>query len=454
MMAPLDSTIVSVSLPTIAQDLSMDYAEIIWVPTAYLLALSVLILTMGRFSDIRGRKPVFVGGFLIFVLGSLLCSLSQTGTELIVFRIMQGIGAAFIGATATAIVTDVFPKEERGKALGVNVMAVYIGLSLGPPLGGILTHAFGWQSIFYINIPIGILVIALAMTIMRESKLETGRERFDVTGLVLFSVALSTLLVELTLGEQWGWIGWESVLLILISGLCWIGFILVERRMGQRALLDLRLFTHNRLFAYANLSALLNYASYFGVSFMISFYLQQVLDLTVLEAGTILLTMPVTMAVLSPFAGWLSDRLGSRSLASGGMFIIAFGLLWLSFIGLSSPVWFVVAGLVIIGLGMGMFSSPNTSAVMGSVERRQLGVASGTVATMRFVGQSMSLAIMGAIVASIAGMASLSGLFSGLPMDIGIDASAFVEGLRAAFLVSAGIAMIGGFTSLARGKQV
>lgn len=453
-MAPLDSTIVSVSLPTIAQDLSMDYAEIIWVPTAYLLALSVLILTMGRFSDIRGRKPVFVGGFLIFVLGSLLCSLSQTGAELIVFRIMQGIGAAFIGATATAIVTDVFPKEERGKALGVNVMAVYVGLSLGPPLGGILTHAFGWQSIFYINIPIGILVIALAMIIMRESKLETGRERFDVAGLVLFSVALSTLLVELTLGEQWGWIGLESVMLILISGLCWIGFILVERRMGQRALLDLRLFTHNRLFAYANLSALLNYASYFGVSFMISFYLQQVLDLTVLEAGTILLTMPVTMAVLSPFAGWLSDKLGSRSLASGGMFIIAFGLLWLSFIGLSSPVWFVVMGLVIIGLGMGMFSSPNTSAVMGSVERRQLGVASGAVATMRFVGQSMSLAIMGAIVASIAGMASLSGLFSGLPMDIGIDASAFVEGLRAAFLVSAGIAMIGGFTSLARGKKV
>ena len=450
MMAPLDSTIVSVSLPAISHSLAMDYASIIWVPTAYLVALAALILAMGRFSDMHGRRPIFISGFAIFVLGSFLCSIATSGPELIAFRVMQGVGAAFIGSTATAIVTDTFPKEERGKALGVNTMAVYVGLSLGPPLGGFLTGALGWQSIFYINIPIGITVILLAVTKMKESKSEFRSQRFDIGGLLFFSLSLTTFLVALTLGDQLGWGSPTILVLALVAAVSLVSFLMIERRMQEKALLDLRLMTKNRLFAMGNTSALLNYAAYFGVTFMVSFYLQEVTGLSVIVTGSILLIMPATMAVLSPLSGWVSDRVGSRGLASGGMFLIAAGLLWLSNVTTTSSTAFVASGLFIIGLGMGIFSSPNTSAVMGSVERRQLGLASGTLATMRFVGQATSLAIMGAIVASVAGTGTLSALFTGIPSNVAVEGAAFVDGMRYAFGVSAIIAVAGGITSLAR----
>ncbi|MDD1771215.1 MAG: MFS transporter [Methanomassiliicoccales archaeon] len=454
MMAPLDSTIVSVSLPTMASDLNMDYASIIWVPTAYLVALAVLILSVGRLSDIRGRKPIFITGFIVFVIGSFLCSIAQSGNELILFRIVQGVGAAFFGATSAAIITDVFPREERGKALGINAMAVYIGLALGPPLGGVLTAAFGWRSIFYINIPIGIVVAAMAYYYIHENAATRRKERFDLRGLFTFSIGLISLLVALTLGEQWGWTS-AGIIVLAVLAVVFLGlFILVERRLGSKAMFDLSLITRNRLFAAANISALLNYISYFGVSLILSFYLQRVLGLSVLETGGVLLVMPVTMAVLSPLSGLLSDRIGSRLLASAGMFIIAAGLVLLSLLGVDSSTVLVGIGLFVIGLGMGLFASPNTSAVMGCVPKSQLGVASGTLATMRFVGQATSLAVMGAIVATVASTAIVSSLFTGLDVgSIQIASQDFVDGMRIAFLVSAAIAVVGGITSLARGPS-
>ncbi|MDD1743626.1 MAG: MFS transporter [Methanomassiliicoccales archaeon] len=450
-MAPLDSTIVSVSIPSIATSLNMDYASIIWVPTGYLVALAVLILSMGRLSDIRGRKPIFIAGFAIFVIGSFLCSIAQSGEELIAFRILQGVGAACFGATATAIVTDVFPRNERGKALGINAMAVYIGLSAGPPLGGILTQAFGWPSIFYINIPIGIVVILLATFKMKESILAPKKERFDLLGLLTFSVGLVALLVGLTLGDMIGWTSLPLFSLLLIAAVFLVAFYLVERRLGCRAMLDVTLILKNRLFASANITALLNYTAFFGVSFLISFYLQKVLGLSVLSAGLILLIMPVVMAILSPFSGLLSDRIGSRILSSAGMVIVGAGLLWMSALTVSSDTAFVSIGLFIIGLGMGIFATPNTSAVMGSVGRSQLGVASGTLATMRFVGQASSLAIMGAIVSTVAGTGVISSLFVGLE-PTSIVSEEFVTGMSFAFIVSALIAFIGAGTSLMRGS--
>jgi EmrB/QacA subfamily drug resistance transporter len=330
MMAPLDSTIVSVSLPEIAQDLGMDYAEIIWVPTAYLVTLAVMILVMGRVSDLYGRKPIFIAGFGIFTLGSLLCSVATTGNELILFRILQGFGAACFGATSTAIVTETYPSNERGKALGINAMAVYVGLSLGPPLGGVLTHALGWRSIFWATVPIGILVMTLAFYKLRAVRPEVKKVRFDVPGLLLFSMTLVSLLVALTLGEQLGWGSFEILALFAASIMGFVLFVYVELGKGETALLDPRLFTKNRLFAAANISAFLNYTSFFGVTFMISFYLQRVLGMSVLDAGAILLIMPVTMAVISPISGRLSDRVGSRALASTGMFIVALALAWMA----------------------------------------------------------------------------------------------------------------------------
>ncbi|HVO77396.1 MAG TPA: MFS transporter, partial [Methanomassiliicoccales archaeon] len=318
----------------------------------------------------------------------------------------------------------------------------------------VLTAAFGWPSIFYINIPIGIIVAIMAYYYIHEDVSVRTKEKFDLQGLFTFSIGLISLLVALTLGEQWGWTS-VGIIILSVTAVAFLAlFILVERGLGSRAMFDLTLITRNRLFAAANISALLNYISYFGVSLLLSFYLQRVLGLSVLATGGVLLVMPITMAVLSPISGWLSDRMGSRFLASAGMFIIAAGLVLLSLLTVSSSTVQVAIGLFIVGLGMGMFASPNTSAVMGCVPKKQLGVASGTLATMRFVGQATSLAIMGAIVATVASTAVVSSLFTGLDIgNIQIASQDFVNGMDLAFLVSAGIAVVGAITSLARGPQ-
>lgn len=452
-MTPLDGSIVSVALPSIASSLNIDYGSVIWIPTAYLVSLTVFLLSLGRLADMRGKKSVFVTGFVIFTTASLLCSISNNGLQIILFRAIQGAGAAFIGATSTAIVTDVFPSRERGKALGINTMSVYVGLTIGPSLGGFLTHVAGWRSIFYVNIPIGIFVITLTLLKLKKSVVENQKKHFDLLGASAFALGLVALLIALTLGESYGW----TTLLItslFIASACFLTlFLIIERKRGANAILDLSLFTGSRLFAAANISALLNYTSFFGVTFFMSFYLQRVLDYSPLLTGIILLSMPLTMVVLSPFSGWLSDKIGSRILSSLGMAIICIGLLWASTLSLRSSSIDVMISLFIMGFGMGLFSSPNTSSVMGSVAKDRLGVASGTLATMRFLGQSLSLAIMGAVVATVVTSGSLSTIFIGLnPSAMGVADAAFVEGIRRAFIVSAIISAAGVFTSLVRGK--
>lgn len=453
-MGPLDSTIVSVSLPVISESLAMDYASIIWVPTAYLVTLTVLLLTVGRLSDLRGRKPILVSGFTIFTIGSFLCSFSQSGQQLIIFRIVQAIGGACMMATSAAIITDVFPSNERGKALGINAMSVYIGLSLGPALGGILTYAFGWPSIFLVNVPIGIAVITLASLKLKESIRMEKKERFDISGTVAFSIGLVSLLIAMTLGEEYGWTSSFILTLFALAAVFLAAFVIIELRKGHGAMFDISLITGNRLFTAANLSALLNYTAFFGISFIISFYLQRVLGYSILQTGLILLVMPVTMAILSPISGWASDRVGSRYLSSGGMVLITIGLLLLSTLDSSSTATSIIIYLFIIGLGMGIFSSPNTSAVMGCVERRQLGVAGGTLAMMRTLGQSLSLAIMGAVISTVASTAVVTSIFSGSnSTQTVVDTASFVHGMTFAFLVSAGIAALGAITSFARGPS-
>jgi EmrB/QacA subfamily drug resistance transporter len=451
MMAPLDSTIVSVTLPVMSGDLNMSSETAIWIPTAYLVSLAVLLLTIGRLSDIKGRKNIFIIGFGIFVLGSLLCSLSQDGEQMIVFRVLQGVGAACIGATATAIITDTFPAKERGKALGINAMAVYIGLSLGPALGGLLTGIAGWRSIFWINIPIGIAVMIMAWRYVSDTGNARKEERLDIPGVFLFSVGLTSLLITLTLGEQYGWTTIGILGLLVLAAMALIIFVIVEHRKGRAAMLDLSLITGNRLFAAANFSALLNYAAYFSVAFMLSYYMQEILGYSIINTGLILLVMPVAMAVLSPISGWASDRIGSRLLASSGMAIIATGLLLMSTLTAGSSIPFIGICLLVIGIGMGLFSSPNTSAVMGCVDRNRLGVASGTLSTMRFVGQAVSLAIMGAIIASVAGPDFIASLTLGSDTSA-VTADAFIRGMSGVFLVGAVIAAVGTVTSLARGR--
>ncbi len=452
-MTPLDGSIVSVTLPSIAAGLKMGYAEVIWVPVAYLLCLATLLLTFGRLSDVKGRKFFFIFGFSLFTVASVLCGLSQNGGQLILFRGIQGVSAAMVGATSTAIVTEAFPRRKRGRALGVNTMAVYIGLSAGPTLGGFLVQALGWRPIFYVNVPIGIAVVSIATVRLHESAVDRSRsERFDLLGAASFTGGLSLLLLGLTLG---GGIPWTEPFILgaLLGGLGLLAlFLLVELRRGKGALLDLGLFRGNSLFAAANLSALLNYTAFFAVSFFISFYLQRVMSYTPAEVGLILISMPVPMALLSPISGWLSDRFGSRLFASVGMGLICAALLLLSQLDLGSPLLYVFMGLFILGVGMGLFSAPNTSSVMGSVKKQQLGVASGTLSTMRFVGQSLSLAIMGAVAATVIPPDVLVAIFGGAGGQP-VSAEIFIQGLSRVFFVGAAIALAGAFTSMVRGNE-
>jgi EmrB/QacA subfamily drug resistance transporter len=452
-MTPLDSSIVSIALPTIARDLRIDFAMVIWVPTAYLLCLTVLLTSFGRLADIKGRKPLFILGFTIFTIASLLSSVSQSGMQLIIFRAIQGAGAALISANSPAIVTDVFPSNERGKALGVNTMAVYVGLSIGPTLGGLLVQSLGWRSIFYINLPIGIFVITLSILKLKESMVRRSKQKFDLMGAGTLSIGLTLLLLALTFGGNYGW-GSPLILgLFTASGVSLIIFIFLEKGMAEDAVLDVSLFLRNRLFAAANFSALLNYTSYFAVSFLMSFYLQRVLNYSPTQAGLLLLPMPLTMAALAPISGWASDKLGSRLLSSVGMALICISLFIFSTLNVNSSGEDVLTRLFILGVGMGLFSSPNTSAVMGSVEKQRLGLAGGVLATMRFMGQSMSLAIAGAVLATTVSPNILSALFTGFGTEgEAIAAAAFIEGLHRVFLVSASIAAIGVVTSLVRGK--
>ena len=447
LMGTLDSTIVSVSLPTITKDLGMDGSAAIWVPAAYLVTMAVLLLTVGRYSDMHGRKWVFIGGFSIFTIGSLLCSLASDGGQLIAFRAVQGIGGAFITATSSAIITNTVPPNIRGRALGINTMSIYAGLSLGPALGGLLTHAFGWRSIFLVNLPIGILVIVMAVLWLMETELTRTSKSFDVRGALVFSIALVSLMVALTLGSKQGWDLASVSLLVLAIALMPI-FIWVEKGRKGWAMFDLDLLLHNRLFAAANLSALLNYLAYYNISFMMSFYMQSVLGWSILVTGTVLLVTPVVMALVSPLSGWGSDRLGSRALATGGMAIVMVSMILMLTLDQRSGMDRIVPLMALQGVGMGMFSTPNTSAVMGCVRKDQLGLASGTISLMRTVGMSLSLVIM-AMALSVFGspevMAAMGDGGTGA-----LNPQLFIDGMRASLAVSAVISLVGVVTSSTR----
>ena len=450
LMGPLDSTIVSVSMPAISDALQMDYAQTLWVPTAYLVAIASILLIVGRVSDIIGKKKIYIGGFAIFAVGSLLCSLAQTGEQLIVFRVLQGIGAAFIMTSGTALVSAAFPPREQGRALGLNVMAIYLGLAIGPPLGGVLTQSFGWHSIFLVSVPIAVVTIALALWKLDECELVDRCGSFDIGGAATFAVGLVTILLALTLGDIDGWLSLKVIGLLIISAVSFALFILIERKKGEDGLFDLRLFTKNRLFAAANFSAFLNYTAYYGSTFVISFYLQRVLGIDIGTTGLILLAMPLIMCVISPLSGILSDKVGSRTLSSLGMLIMAAGLFLISTLNTETSVSMVVVYLLILGAGMGIFSSPNTSAVMRSVSKDKTGVASGMLSTMRTVGQSLSLVLMGAVMSIVTSSALVSSVFMG--GSSAVDNAEFIVGMSAALKVSGLIALLGALTSTLRGK--
>ena len=452
-MAPLDGSIVTIAIPSIASSMMIGLETVVWISLAYLLVLTVLLINAGRLADIRGRKRTYILGFIIFTAGSILCGASATGLQLVIFRAVQGVGAAFIASNSPAIVTESFQSWERGKALGINATAVYAGLMTGPVIGGILVQNFGWRSIFYVNVPIGILVVSLASLKLKERQTTSVGERFDFVGAVTLSVALASFLVALTLGGAFGWSSIPILSLLLLTVSAFVLFIYTESRLITHPTFDLSLFTKNRLFAAANTAALLNYIAVSGVTFMISIYLQDILGLPPQSAGLFLIAMSVAMALLSPFSGWLSDRFGSRLLSSGGMLIVTVGLLLLSQLNTTSSVNDIVLRLTLLGVGFGLFSSPNTRAVMSSVDRGKLGVASGTISTMRSTGQAIGLAMAGAVIVTALPPQAVLQLFTRLSAQSAIARDEFIMGMSTVFLIASAISAVGTLASLVRGRE-
>jgi len=434
-LTPFMGAAVTVALPEIGRAFALDALLLGWIPTSYLLAAAVFLVPFGRVADIAGRKKVFVLGIGLFTAASLLCGMAVSGPMLIAARVLQGIGSAMIFGTGVAILTSVFPAGERGRVLGINTAAVYAGLSVGPTVGGVLTRALGWRSIFLVNVPLGLLVIVL-VCLWLKGEWRSGRGGFDWPGSALYGASLIGLMVGFS--KLPGWIG-AALLGAGLLGLVAFGW---WEAHSPQPVIDLRLFRSNRPFTFSSLAALINYSATSAVTFLVSLYLQYVKALSPQQAGWVLVAQPIVMAALSPLAGRLSDRLEPRLVASIGMAVTAVGLALLIPVEQGSPLWTIVARLVILGCGFGLFSSPNMNAIMSSVDRSSYGVASAIAGTMRLVGQMLSMGIV----------MLLFGLFIG---RVEITASVhpqFLMSARAAFGIFTALCVAGTFASLARGR--
>jgi len=435
-LTPFMATSVNIALPSIGREFSIDAVTLGWVTTAYLLAAAVFLVPMGRIADIRGRRRVFLAGMVGYTVVSFLCTLATSEAMLIALRGLQGFTDSMMFGTSTAIVTSVHPPERRGRALGITVAAVYTGSAMGPFVGGVLTQALGWRSIFWLTTLLGVLVVALTLWKMRGEWADAAGQKMDVIGSLLYGSGL--------LGVMYGFRLLPSLQGAgpLIAGAAFLGaFVVRENRVGY-PVLAMSLLRKNVVFALSNLSALLNYAATYALSFLLSLYLQYIKALPPRTAGLVMLAQPVMMAVFSPLAGRLSDRVEPRIVASTGMAMSATGLLLTSFLTADSPLAAIVGILLVCGVGFGLFSSPNTSAIMGSVSRPQYGVASAMTGVMRLVGQMLSMGIAAMIIALYVGEVQIT------PTQY----PAFLSAFRVGFLVCAGMCVAGIFASLARGN--
>jgi len=434
---PFLGAAINIALPAISAEFSLGAVGMSWVSMAFLLSSAVFLVPLGKLADIRGRKRIFFLGNLIITISSFLCALSPSGALLITFRVIQGIGSAMVFGTGIAIITSVYPPGERGKAIGITVTSVYIGLSLAPFLGGILTQYLGWRSIFYATIPFEVLVLWIIWRYIREEWADARGEKFDWPGSIVYLFSMSAFMFGFSKLPE------TSAIILATAGLFGlVGFVVLEIKV-KYPVFNIRLLASNRLFAFSNLAALINYATTFAITFLLSLYLQYILGLSPRDAGMILITQPVLMAIVASISGRLSDRYDPRILASAGMGIITGGLIMLSFLSANSSLSYLVVILAIVGFGFGMFSSPNTNAIMGSVDKKYLGIASATVGTMRLTGQMMSMGVATLILQLFIGNSPIS-----------LQNSAeFLSSMRTTFVVFVVLCIVGLFASLARGRS-
>jgi EmrB/QacA subfamily drug resistance transporter len=435
-LTPFMSSSVNIALPAIGAEFATSAILLSWVPTSFLLAAAMFAVPFGRISDIYGMKKIFSYGIIIFTVASFLSAVAPSAESLIIFRIFQGIGGAMIFVTGLAIITSVYPPRERGKAIGINIATVYIALSLGPVLGGIMTQYLGWRSLFYAMIPLGILILILTYWKLKDEWAECKGEKFDIKGSVFYSVVLVMVMYGFsTLPNITG-------IILVIGGIIgFLGFLMYELRL-ESPVLNVKLFK-NRTFAFSNLAALINYSATFAVTFLLSLYLQYIKALDPLSAGLILVAQPVMMAIFAPIAGRLSDKFVPQKLAALGMSLSTIGLFLFAFINEETSIAFITLGLLIIGTGFGFFSSPNTNAIMGSVERRFYGVASAMVSTMRLLGQTFSMGLALLVFAIFIGNVQITTL----------QYPALLSSIHIVFLICTVLCFIGIFAALMRTKN-
>ncbi|MBW1730889.1 MAG: MFS transporter [Deltaproteobacteria bacterium] len=401
-ITPFMGSSINVALPVIGKELQMDAVMLTWVATAYLLAVAVFLVPSGKLGDIYGRKRIFTVGIFVFIISSIFCAASFSTSMLVVFRVIQGIGNAMVFATGMAILVSVYPPQERGKVLGINVAAVYIGLSAGPFLGGLMTQHLSWRSIFLFTVPFCLLILFLIFWRLKGEWADARGEKFDFLGSVIYGVAITGIIIGISLLPAL-----KSIWIILGATIALAVFVKWELN-APYPVFEVRLFRTNRLFAFSSLAALINYAATFALTFLLSLYLQHIKALSPQATGLVLVAQPLVMAILSPWAGRLSDRIEPRIVATSGMAITAFGLALLCLLDPTTSLAYIVGCNMVLGLGFALFSSPNTNAIMGSVEKRFLGIASGAVATMRSLGMMLSMGISTVIFSIVIGRVKIT----------------------------------------------
>ena len=412
-LTPFLSSAINLALPSIGKDLNVNAISLGWLISSFILTSAIFLLPFGRLADIIGRKKVFSSGIALFTISTFLIVFSRSITSLIILRIFQGFSSAMIFGTSLAIITSVFQPGERGKAMGINITATYLGLSCGPVIGGLLTQSFGWRSIFAFLVPFGIISLILINRKIKTEWAEASGEKFDWRGSVIYGIALSSFMYGFSrLPSLTGWIS------IAVGILMAVLFLLFEKTISN-PVFDIRLILRNRVFAFSGIAALINYSATSATGFFISLYLQYLKGLDARTAGFIMISQPVAMTLLSPLAGKLSDKKNPGTIASVGMGMTAVGLVMLCFISELTPDYVIVLLLILMGVGFGLFSSPNSNAIMSSVDKRNLGVASGVVGTMRMVGQMMSMGIAMMLISLYIGKQTINpstypGLISGM----------------------------------------
>ncbi len=417
-LATIDGSIVNIALPSLVTELNASFSTIQWVVLGYLLTLATLLPSIGRIADIRGKKTIYLTGFVVFTVGSVLCGLAPNVGWLIAMRVIQATGAAMLLSLGPAILTESFPPSERGRALGISGAIVSVGIIAGPTLGGIILGTLSWHWIFFVNLPVGILGVWMAWKYIPVSH-PRGGQKFDLAGAAALFVSLLALLLGLTLGQGLGYGSVTSLSLFALAFIAMVIFIMIERRVAQ-PVVDLRMFRSTE-FSINMATGLIAFIALSGTILLLPFYLEGIRGLSVSEVGLMLAATPIALGIVSPFSGELSDRFGTRRITVIGLVILLGGFFWLTTLGMNTPIWSYLLRMAVVGVGVGMFQSPNNSGIMGSVARERLGVAAGLLALTRTMGQSMGIAISGALWS--AGVVALYGVLPpdgapGAPVDI------------------------------------